>query len=209
MDATVRRYGDRVNRILILGAGPAGLAAALAAAPSGAAITIVDDNPLPGGQIWRDGPQVVLPALAQQHRQGPAQGVAQAVLIVLGGPQAQLEQRRGQRRRRASRCRTRSRMRSAPRRTASTTGTDADAIHLSRAGVPIFAMVMFGAALFTVSAVWPALRSAVANRSRTNAVSSATMTVLVVGTVDAVTCMVSDDAIRRARLVAEFIRFSL
>lgn len=54
--------------ILIIGAGPAGLAAALAAAPSGAAITIVDDNPQPGGQIWRDGPQVVLPALAQQHR---------------------------------------------------------------------------------------------------------------------------------------------
>jgi NADPH-dependent 2,4-dienoyl-CoA reductase/sulfur reductase-like enzyme len=54
--------------ILIIGAGPAGLAAALAAAPSGAAITIVDDNRQPGGQIWRDGPQVVLPALAQQHR---------------------------------------------------------------------------------------------------------------------------------------------
>ena len=54
--------------ILIIGAGPAGLAAALAAAPSGAAITLVDDNPQPGGQIWRDGPQVVLPALAQQHR---------------------------------------------------------------------------------------------------------------------------------------------
>ncbi|KRB28592.1 pyridine nucleotide-disulfide oxidoreductase [Acidovorax sp. Root70] len=54
--------------ILIIGAGPAGMAAALAAAPSGASITIVDDNPLPGGQIWRDGPQVVLPALAQQNR---------------------------------------------------------------------------------------------------------------------------------------------
>lgn len=54
--------------ILIIGAGPAGLAAALAAAPSGASITLVDDNPQPGGQIWRDGPQVVLPALAQQHR---------------------------------------------------------------------------------------------------------------------------------------------
>ena len=54
--------------ILIIGAGPAGLAAALAAAPSGASITVVDDNPQPGGQIWRDGPQVVLPAMAQQHR---------------------------------------------------------------------------------------------------------------------------------------------
>lgn len=38
-------------------------------------------------------------ALAQQHRQRPAQGVAQAVLVILGGPQAQLEQRWRQRRR--------------------------------------------------------------------------------------------------------------
>ncbi|VVN09487.1 hypothetical protein PS623_03715 [Pseudomonas fluorescens] len=37
-------------------------------------------------------------ALAQQHWQGPAQGIAQAVLIVLSGPQAQLEQRWRQRR---------------------------------------------------------------------------------------------------------------
>ncbi|MCY1435201.1 hypothetical protein D9M71_512870 [compost metagenome] len=39
-------------------------------------------------------------ALAQQHRQGPAQGVAKAVLVVLSSPQAQLEQCRGQRRNR-------------------------------------------------------------------------------------------------------------
>ncbi|MCY1361220.1 hypothetical protein D9M69_478800 [compost metagenome] len=37
-------------------------------------------------------------ALAQQHRQRPAQGVAEAVLVVLRGPQAQPEQRRRQRR---------------------------------------------------------------------------------------------------------------
>ena len=37
-------------------------------------------------------------ALAQQHRQGPAQGVAEAVLVILRCPQAQLEQRRRQRR---------------------------------------------------------------------------------------------------------------
>ena len=43
--------------LLIIGAGPAGMAAALAAAPSGARIVLLDDNPLPGGQIWRDGPQ--------------------------------------------------------------------------------------------------------------------------------------------------------
>ncbi len=36
-------------------------------------------------------------ALAQQHRQGPAQGVAEAVLVILGRPQAELEQRGRQR----------------------------------------------------------------------------------------------------------------
>ncbi|PWB30997.1 FAD/NAD(P)-binding oxidoreductase [Pseudomonas sp. SDI] len=55
--------------LLIVGAGPAGLAAALAAAPSGARIVLLDDNPLPGGQIWRDGPQAKLPAAAQQLRE--------------------------------------------------------------------------------------------------------------------------------------------
>jgi NADPH-dependent 2,4-dienoyl-CoA reductase/sulfur reductase-like enzyme len=58
--------------ILIIGAGPAGMAAALAAAPSGASITVVDDNAQPGGQIWRDGPQAALPALARQHREALA-----------------------------------------------------------------------------------------------------------------------------------------
>lgn len=39
-------------KIAVVGAGPAGLAAALAARSSGS-IAIVDDNRLPGGQIWR------------------------------------------------------------------------------------------------------------------------------------------------------------
>ncbi|WP_283188299.1 FAD/NAD(P)-binding oxidoreductase [Pseudomonas sp. PMCC200344] len=55
--------------LLIIGAGPAGMAAALAAAPSGAHIVLLDDNPLPGGQIWRDGPQVKLPNPARQMRE--------------------------------------------------------------------------------------------------------------------------------------------
>jgi NADPH-dependent 2,4-dienoyl-CoA reductase/sulfur reductase-like enzyme len=40
-------------RILILGAGPAGLAAAEAASSYGARVLLVDDNAAPGGQIWR------------------------------------------------------------------------------------------------------------------------------------------------------------
>ena len=39
--------------VLIVGGGPAGLAAACAAAQDGRRVTIVDDNPSPGGQVWR------------------------------------------------------------------------------------------------------------------------------------------------------------
>ncbi|MDA8482251.1 NAD(P)/FAD-dependent oxidoreductase [Pseudomonas resinovorans] len=55
--------------LLIIGAGPAGMAAALAAAPSGARIAVIDDNPAPGGQIWRDGPLAHLPEKARTLRQ--------------------------------------------------------------------------------------------------------------------------------------------
>lgn len=54
--------------LLIIGAGPAGMAAAVAAAPSGASIVLIDDNPAPGGQIWRDGPGTALPPAARQWR---------------------------------------------------------------------------------------------------------------------------------------------
>ena len=54
--------------LLIVGTGPAGMAAALAAASSGASIVLVDDNPAPGGQIWRDGPGAHLPPLAHSYR---------------------------------------------------------------------------------------------------------------------------------------------
>lgn len=59
--------------ILILGAGPAGLSAALAAARCGKSVIILDDNPRPGGQIWRDGPQVSLPRHARRLRQAVAE----------------------------------------------------------------------------------------------------------------------------------------
>ncbi|MDB6145044.1 MAG: putative oxidoreductase in 4-hydroxyproline catabolic cluster [Pseudomonas sp.] len=62
---------DHVD-LLIIGAGPAGMAAALAAAPSGVRIVVLDDNPSPGGQIWRDGPQAHLPAAALFHRKALA-----------------------------------------------------------------------------------------------------------------------------------------
>ena len=39
--------------VCVIGAGPAGLAAAYRAAKSGLKVTVVDDNPAAGGQIWR------------------------------------------------------------------------------------------------------------------------------------------------------------
>lgn len=60
---------DLVCDVLIIGGGPAGLAAACAAAQSGRSVLVLDDNPCPGGQIWRDGPGVTLPTIARQYRQ--------------------------------------------------------------------------------------------------------------------------------------------
>lgn len=68
--------------ILILGAGPAGMAAALSAAACDKQVIILDDNPAPGGQIWRAGPQATLPALARRYRDAIA---ASAAIRVVNG----------------------------------------------------------------------------------------------------------------------------
>ena len=44
---------ERRCEVLIVGAGPAGIAAARAALDAGKPVTVLDDNPAPGGQIWR------------------------------------------------------------------------------------------------------------------------------------------------------------
>jgi NADPH-dependent 2,4-dienoyl-CoA reductase/sulfur reductase-like enzyme len=43
------------TEVLVLGAGPAGIAAATAAAEHGRRVVVLDDNRKPGGQIWREG----------------------------------------------------------------------------------------------------------------------------------------------------------
>ncbi len=48
------KRSDRYD-VLIIGAGPAGMAAACSAANGVRSIGLIDDNPLPGGQIWRGG----------------------------------------------------------------------------------------------------------------------------------------------------------
>src|SRR5580658_2665984 len=44
---------DAIFDVIVIGAGPAGLAAAARAVESGARVAMVDDTPRPGGQIWR------------------------------------------------------------------------------------------------------------------------------------------------------------
>jgi NADPH-dependent 2,4-dienoyl-CoA reductase/sulfur reductase-like enzyme len=41
--------------VLVIGAGPAGIAAAVCARESGARVILIDEGPAPGGQIWRPG----------------------------------------------------------------------------------------------------------------------------------------------------------
>jgi D-hydroxyproline dehydrogenase subunit alpha len=50
--------GERFE-VLVVGAGPAGLAAAARAADSGMRVGVVDDNPEAGGQIWRKTPPAI------------------------------------------------------------------------------------------------------------------------------------------------------
>ncbi|HKU10971.1 MAG TPA: FAD-dependent oxidoreductase, partial [Sinomonas sp.] len=47
--------------VAVVGAGPAGLAAAVAAAEAGASVVVVDSAAQPGGQYWRHRPETVVP----------------------------------------------------------------------------------------------------------------------------------------------------
>src|SRR5450631_275760 len=47
------RRRELVCDVLVIGAGPGGIAACVSAAESGANVILVDDNAFPGGQIWR------------------------------------------------------------------------------------------------------------------------------------------------------------
>ncbi len=53
MSAAAEHSAVRPVDVLVVGAGPAGMAAATAAARSGRQVTVLDDNAAAGGQIWR------------------------------------------------------------------------------------------------------------------------------------------------------------
>jgi NADPH-dependent 2,4-dienoyl-CoA reductase/sulfur reductase-like enzyme len=57
MTTSVRHaeISQRHAEVLVVGAGPAGMAAATAAATHGRKVIVLDDNPTAGGQIWRQG----------------------------------------------------------------------------------------------------------------------------------------------------------
>jgi NADPH-dependent 2,4-dienoyl-CoA reductase/sulfur reductase-like enzyme len=50
---TIRVKSRQESDVVVVGAGPAGLAAAYRAAKGGLRVTVVDENPNTGGQIWR------------------------------------------------------------------------------------------------------------------------------------------------------------
>jgi len=50
------KYSREQFDVLVVGGGPAGIAAAVRAAEAGARVGMVDENLAPGGQIWRGGP---------------------------------------------------------------------------------------------------------------------------------------------------------
>jgi D-hydroxyproline dehydrogenase subunit alpha len=52
--------------IVVVGAGPAGIAAATRAAEAGAPVVVLDEAPSPGGQIWKHRPSARAPRAAQK-----------------------------------------------------------------------------------------------------------------------------------------------
>ena len=44
------------SQLTVVGAGPAGILAAYTAAEAGVEVTLIDDNPMPGGQYYRQSP---------------------------------------------------------------------------------------------------------------------------------------------------------
>jgi NADPH-dependent 2,4-dienoyl-CoA reductase/sulfur reductase-like enzyme len=87
---------DDHSDLLIVGAGPAGMAAAVTASSYGLTVRVVDDQPAPGGQIWRGVESVAatprLPLLGDAYREGVDRAAAFRACGALYQPQTQLWQ---------------------------------------------------------------------------------------------------------------------
>ncbi|MGB5162555.1 MAG: FAD/NAD(P)-binding oxidoreductase [Thermoanaerobaculia bacterium] len=88
-------------RVVVVGAGPAGIAAAAVAAEVGSSVLLLDEAPSPGGQIWRSGSRSRLPSTARRwldrlHRSG-ARVVSEATVIDAEFPPHLIVDRRGRR----------------------------------------------------------------------------------------------------------------
>ncbi|MEM1430632.1 MAG: NAD(P)/FAD-dependent oxidoreductase [Pseudomonadota bacterium] len=65
--------------VLVIGAGPAGLAAAAAAAQAGARILLLDEQPVPGGQVWRGADRRLQDPAAKRRAGDSDTGAAEAL----------------------------------------------------------------------------------------------------------------------------------
>ena len=59
--------GIKTWEVVVAGAGPSGIAAAVTAADCGASVVLLDDNPQAGGQIWRGGEESAAKDRLSQH----------------------------------------------------------------------------------------------------------------------------------------------
>jgi NADPH-dependent 2,4-dienoyl-CoA reductase/sulfur reductase-like enzyme len=72
----VRSLVTREFELVVVGAGPAGLAAAVSAAESGIYTAVLDDNPEIGGQIWRGASEAIDPEAANWLRRFRKRNIA-------------------------------------------------------------------------------------------------------------------------------------
>ncbi|CAB3757295.1 FAD-dependent oxidoreductase [Paraburkholderia humisilvae] len=79
--------------VVVVGAGPAGLSAARAAARQGARVAVLDDNPRAGGQVWRNGPAHP-PARALTERLAALRAARHVSLLSAARVVAPLDERR-------------------------------------------------------------------------------------------------------------------